>query len=281
MIGWTSCQESDSRQNPVRSSLLLAIVLGLALLLGACQKQAPSGDEAPAAAPTDQAATTDPAAPTEDSAASEPDAVELEFWKSVRDSEHTEDLWKYLERYPSGAFADLAKARIERLASGGGGDDAKAKSDQKTAPPPPAAGGSSGSSLRESRKARVKRVISRELRGFRDSRLHIAPDIPRFKLDNAASIHGFDPSRVLLLWDDGFRAGGKTGFVLTDRRMYWRFVAGSDAYFLDYEDIQTVRIRKNEFHVNGYEVGTTMSDNPRVAAERLGELIEALRDSAR
>lgn len=266
---------------------LLALALGLTLTSTACQKKAATDDPAPEAAE---------AQPAGDGAErEEPENLELEYWKSVRDSEHTDDLWKYLERYPNGAFADLAKSRIERLASGAGGDAGGTADTQAQAPAPPAAapqttapqapqaktGGSSGSNIRQSRRSTVTRVVRRELKGFSDSRLHIAPDIPRFKLDNAAQVHGFDPQRAILLWDDGFRGGGKTGMVLTDRRLYWRFVAGSDAYFLDYEDIQSVRIRKNQFRVNGYEIGTSMADNSRVAAERLGELIEALRDAFR
>ena len=39
--------------------------------------------------------------------------VELEFWASVKDSNDPIQLQAYLERYPNGAFAALARARIE------------------------------------------------------------------------------------------------------------------------------------------------------------------------
>ena len=41
--------------------------------------------------------------------------VELLFWESVKDSENPAELRAYLDRYPEGAFAVLARARLERL----------------------------------------------------------------------------------------------------------------------------------------------------------------------
>jgi formylglycine-generating enzyme required for sulfatase activity len=41
--------------------------------------------------------------------------VELTFWDSVRDSSHASDYEAYLQAYPNGRFAALARARIERL----------------------------------------------------------------------------------------------------------------------------------------------------------------------
>ncbi len=40
---------------------------------------------------------------------------ELEFWESIKDSEHPSDYEAYLQAYPNGRFAPLAKARIARL----------------------------------------------------------------------------------------------------------------------------------------------------------------------
>jgi uncharacterized caspase-like protein len=42
-------------------------------------------------------------------------AYELAFWESIKDSTHASDYEAYLEAYPNGRFAGLAKARIERL----------------------------------------------------------------------------------------------------------------------------------------------------------------------
>jgi formylglycine-generating enzyme required for sulfatase activity len=41
--------------------------------------------------------------------------VELTFWESVKDSSHASDYEAYLQAYPNGRFAALARARIERL----------------------------------------------------------------------------------------------------------------------------------------------------------------------
>jgi len=42
-------------------------------------------------------------------------AVELAFWEAAKDSGSHIELEAYLERYPEGAFVDLAKARLEGL----------------------------------------------------------------------------------------------------------------------------------------------------------------------
>ena len=41
--------------------------------------------------------------------------VELAFWEAAKDSGSHIELEAYLERYPEGAFVDLAKARLEGL----------------------------------------------------------------------------------------------------------------------------------------------------------------------
>ncbi len=240
-------------------SRLLA-VLGLALLVAGCGQGSDTGSEAPAAATGAQADTSESVA----------DEVELEFWRSVKDSEHTDDLWAYLERYPQGTFAELAKSRIERLA--------KAAPAQ---PAPPSAVAPKAAAPARSRKQVVQDAIGRRLAKYSDPRVHIAPDIPRRKLDNAAQIHGLDASKVLMLYDDGLSGGGKTGFCLTDRKVYWRFVSGSGAYYLDYEDIEQVRVRKKKFLLNGYDVGVTMAAEPPRAAEVFAELLEEIRDELR
>ncbi len=84
-----------------------------------------------------------------------------------------------------------------------------------------------------------------------------------------------------MLYDDGLSGGGKTGFCLTDRKVYWRFVSGSPAYYLDYEDIDQVRVRKKKFLLNGNDVSVTMANNPPRAAEVFAELLEEIRDQLR
>jgi uncharacterized caspase-like protein len=43
-------------------------------------------------------------------------AIEREFWASVRDSNRPEDIRAYLDKYPNGNFAPLARNRLEALA---------------------------------------------------------------------------------------------------------------------------------------------------------------------
>ncbi len=49
------------------------------------------------------------------SAAPDPKAVELVFWESIKDSLRTADYEAYLEQYPDGSFATLARARLAEL----------------------------------------------------------------------------------------------------------------------------------------------------------------------
>ena len=50
--------------------------------------------------------------------AAETVAVELAFWDSVKDSQNPAILETYLDKYPDGSFAALAKVRLAELASG-------------------------------------------------------------------------------------------------------------------------------------------------------------------
>ena len=50
-------------------------------------------------------------------------AAEREFWASVKDSQRPEELQAYLDFYPEGAYAVLARSRLDRLA--GAQDDAE------------------------------------------------------------------------------------------------------------------------------------------------------------
>jgi Caspase domain/Putative peptidoglycan binding domain len=69
----------------------------------------------PAAAPADKAAQTS----VEPSVAAAPASdVEIEFWRSVKDSNKPEELNAYLTSYPAGQFKSLALARIAALQDG-------------------------------------------------------------------------------------------------------------------------------------------------------------------
>jgi hypothetical protein len=46
------------------------------------------------------------------------DEVEIEFWDSIKLSANPLEYRVYLEQYPEGAFAPLARARLESLENG-------------------------------------------------------------------------------------------------------------------------------------------------------------------
>ena len=73
--------------------------------------------EAPPAAAATPGATTTPAAPAVASTGSGSE-VEVEFWRSVKDSNKPEELNAYLSSYPNGQFKSLALARIAALENG-------------------------------------------------------------------------------------------------------------------------------------------------------------------
>src|ERR1043165_8773587 len=41
---------------------------------------------------------------------------ELDFWNAIKDSKKAEDYQNYLDKYPNGNFADLAKLRVKKYA---------------------------------------------------------------------------------------------------------------------------------------------------------------------
>ncbi|HYD80392.1 MAG TPA: SUMF1/EgtB/PvdO family nonheme iron enzyme [Paucimonas sp.] len=65
---------------------------------------------------------------------------ELTFWDSIKNSDSAEDYEAYLQAYPKGRFAGLAKARIERLRAGApqqGSTESKASKSAATKPGAP------------------------------------------------------------------------------------------------------------------------------------------------
>jgi adenylate cyclase len=59
-----------------------------------------------------------PGAPTDDATAGKADETELAFWDSITDSKAAADYNAYLERYPTGNFSALARARLADLSTG-------------------------------------------------------------------------------------------------------------------------------------------------------------------
>lgn len=72
----------------------------------------------PAAAPAPGAAAAASSAPAAVASTSSASEVELEFWRSVKESNKPEELNAYLTSYPNGQFKSLALARIASLENG-------------------------------------------------------------------------------------------------------------------------------------------------------------------
>src|SRR5882672_8559307 len=72
----------------------------------------------PAAAPAAAAGPASSAAPAAVASTSPNSDVEVEFWRSVRESNKPEELNAYLTNYPNGQFKSLALARIASLQDG-------------------------------------------------------------------------------------------------------------------------------------------------------------------
>jgi hypothetical protein len=92
-----------------------------------------------------------PAAPPPAAAApakSEPSQEAL-FWESVRNSSNPAELRAYLDKYPQGTFAPLARARLEAIAAA----DAKAAAEPKLNIPPRPTSDAATETLRQPAKA--------------------------------------------------------------------------------------------------------------------------------
>jgi hypothetical protein len=79
----------------------------------------PAGTFAALAETRRQTLLEEAAVPAADAAAADAEvsAVELAFWDTVKESANPEMYSAYLERYPEGAFAALAKVRLEEVGS--------------------------------------------------------------------------------------------------------------------------------------------------------------------
>jgi Flp pilus assembly protein TadD len=53
----------------------------------------------------------------------DPAAIELSFWESIKNSNNPNDFKAYLDKYPDGQFAELAKSRANATRPSGGGGD--------------------------------------------------------------------------------------------------------------------------------------------------------------
>jgi serine/threonine protein kinase len=65
---------------------------------------------------------TTPTSPSVATVGSVTQELELVYWKDVKDSTDPEELQGFLDKFPAGIYADLARRRLRRLASGATGD---------------------------------------------------------------------------------------------------------------------------------------------------------------
>jgi adenylate cyclase len=73
------------------------------------------GKPTPPPAPEPIALHTEPPKPAGAALAPDPKAIELVFWDSIKDSLRSADYEAYLEQYPDGNFAALARARLAEV----------------------------------------------------------------------------------------------------------------------------------------------------------------------
>jgi serine/threonine protein kinase len=71
---------------------------------------------------------TTPTTPSVASIGSVTQELELVYWKDVKDSTDPEELQGFLDKFPAGIYADLARRRLRRLASGVSGDQTSLRS---------------------------------------------------------------------------------------------------------------------------------------------------------
>jgi hypothetical protein len=107
------------------------------------------------------AATTAAAGATETAPAFDPAAMEMSFWESIKNSNDPSDYQAYLDKYPNGTFAALARRRAQPVAS-----SAAATTPVNTAEPPPAS-----SPARGGRTMSVEEMYAQAERDYKDGSL--------------------------------------------------------------------------------------------------------------
>jgi serine/threonine-protein kinase len=108
--------------------------LALAAIVAGAAWYASTRRAAPPAAPPEQVAEAPVALPV---APPQQTGQEVVFWESVRDSTNPAELQAYLAQYPEGAFAGLARARIDALAAIEAERGTESGTKAATAPPAP------------------------------------------------------------------------------------------------------------------------------------------------
>ncbi len=126
--------EASPARSATRWGAVAGIGLALAVVVAGATWYALERKPAPPAPSPEQLA----AAPAATPAAARPQAEqEVVFWESVRNSTNPAELRAYLQRYPEGAFAGLARARINALVAmeAKRATEAPAKAESAASPP--------------------------------------------------------------------------------------------------------------------------------------------------
>ena len=112
-------------------------------------------------------------------------AAERLYWESVKDSEHPAEIRTYLEQYPNGLFAPLARTRLKRLSDAAAPPAPDAKSTgEASAQPEAKAGASTPPAQPEAQPALRPEAV--------EEALGLGPDDRRLMQSGLASL-GFDP----------------------------------------------------------------------------------------
>ena len=129
--------------------------------------------------------------------------VELEFWRSVKDSKNSEELNAYLVRYPNGSFASIARSRMAEI------QVAKVEPTQAASR---AVGGASAADLEKLRTEESSRATEDALGLERKQRVVVQRRLTALGFSTQGSNGKFDEStrRALRNWQGarGYYAGG-------------------------------------------------------------------------
>jgi hypothetical protein len=127
---------------------------------------------APAKSTTTQPAQAVTPAPAPSAVNAGPDAAETALWNGVKDSQEAGDYQAYLETYPDGVFASLARSRIAKLAS----------APAKSATPEPTQTASLGTAATDPAETeRIKNHISSHLEQVEDDLFRFLADSGRLQ----------------------------------------------------------------------------------------------------
>jgi uncharacterized caspase-like protein len=205
---------------------------------------------APTAAHPATAAGSAPSAAAGTAAAGPSAAEDRAFWESVRDSKSSTELNAYLKQFPNGIYADLARARLASLKAAAAKTQASAglvnvaPQQRAEAPQSVTPVGSGGTNAVQAANSSFVRYgcqmswvgwseqLSKELwrwRGHRD--FFVGDDGPGGlnpkKMTNARRAMSVPNTETIVAQVDGTSFGSAVnGVVFTDRRIYYRNLAG-------------------------------------------------------